>query len=283
MGRKVVAVANHGRHRRWVHRRGPPHPRVHGRAARARAPSRSGQGRDRQRDGRCRQVAALLTEYDEVLAKWADPDADYDKLGSRQAELEAKIEAAGAWDLQRTIEIAMDALRLPPGDADVTTLSGGERRRVALCRLLLSKPDLLLLDEPTNHLDAESVAWLERTLSEYPAPWWRSPTTATSSTTSPAGSSSWIAGGASPSKGTTRRGSSRSKSDCAAKRSPTRPASAPSNASWSGCAWRRRRAKRRARPASRRTRSCSPTPRRPTGAATGSRSRSPRVSVSATS
>jgi ATP-binding cassette ChvD family protein len=114
------------------------------------------------------QVAALLTEYDELMAKWADPDADYDKLGTRQAELEAKIEAAGAWDLQRTIDIAMDALRLPPGDADVTTLSGGERRRVALCRLLLSKPDLLLLDEPTNHLDAESVAWLERTLSDYP-------------------------------------------------------------------------------------------------------------------
>jgi ATP-binding cassette ChvD family protein len=114
------------------------------------------------------QVAALLTEYDELMAKWADPDADYDKLGARQAELEAKIEAAGAWDLQRTIDIAMDALRLPPGDADVTTLSGGERRRVALCRLLLSKPDLLLLDEPTNHLDAESVAWLERTLGDYP-------------------------------------------------------------------------------------------------------------------
>src|SRR5204862_1918431 len=114
------------------------------------------------------QVAALLTEYDELMAKWADPEADYDKLGARQAELEAKIEAAGAWDLQRTIDIAMDALRLPPGDADVTTLSGGERRRVALCRLLLSKPDLLLLDEPTNHLDAESVAWLERALSDYP-------------------------------------------------------------------------------------------------------------------
>jgi ATP-binding cassette ChvD family protein len=114
------------------------------------------------------QVAALLTEYDELMAKWADPEADYDKLGARQAELEAKIEAAGAWDLQRTIDIAMDALRLPPGDADVNTLSGGERRRVALCRLLLSKPDLLLLDEPTNHLDAESVAWLERTLSDYP-------------------------------------------------------------------------------------------------------------------
>ena len=113
------------------------------------------------------QVAALLSRYDEVLAAWADPDVDYEKLGDEQAELEKRIEAAGAWDLQRTIQIAMDALRLPPGDADVTTLSGGERRRVALCRLLLSRPDLLLLDEPTNHLDAESVAWLERTLKDY--------------------------------------------------------------------------------------------------------------------
>ncbi len=113
------------------------------------------------------QVAALLTRYDEVLAAWADPDADYGKLGDEQADLERRIEVAGAWDLQRTIQIAMDALRLPPGDADVSTLSGGERRRVALCRLLLSRPDLLLLDEPTNHLDAESVAWLERTLKDY--------------------------------------------------------------------------------------------------------------------
>jgi ATP-binding cassette ChvD family protein len=113
------------------------------------------------------QVAGLLADYDEVMAGWADPDADYEKLGTRQADLEARIEAAGAWDLQRTIEIAMDALRLPPGDAAVDNLSGGERRRVALCRLLLSRPDLLLLDEPTNHLDAESVAWLERFLRDY--------------------------------------------------------------------------------------------------------------------
>ncbi len=112
-------------------------------------------------------TADLLARYDAVLAGWADPEADYEKLGAEQADLEAKIEAAGAWDLQRTIEIAMDALRLPPGDADVSRLSGGERRRVALCRLLLSHPDLLLLDEPTNHLDAESVAWLERTLKDY--------------------------------------------------------------------------------------------------------------------
>jgi energy-dependent translational throttle protein EttA len=113
------------------------------------------------------RVAALLAEYDEVMAGWADPDADYEKLGARQADLEARIDAAGAWDLQRTVDVAMDALRLPPGDADVATLSGGERRRVALCRLLLSRPDLLLLDEPTNHLDAESVAWLERFLRDY--------------------------------------------------------------------------------------------------------------------
>ena len=113
------------------------------------------------------EVADLLRRYDAVLAKYAEPDADYDKIGEEQARLEAEIAAKGANDLDRQLEIAMDALRLPPSDADVTTLSGGERRRVALCRLLLSKPDLLLLDEPTNHLDAESVAWLERTLRDY--------------------------------------------------------------------------------------------------------------------
>ena len=109
----------------------------------------------------------LLVRFNEVCAGFADPDADFDALLAEQASLQTRIDALGAWDLERTLEIAMDALRLPPADADVATLSGGERRRVALCRLLLSKPDLLLLDEPTNHLDAESVAWLERTLKDY--------------------------------------------------------------------------------------------------------------------
>jgi len=113
------------------------------------------------------EVKALLDEYNEVLAAWADPDADYEALGARQQRLEDKIAAADAWNLDRTVEMAMEALRVPPGDRDVTTLSGGERRRVALCRLLLSHPDLLLLDEPTNHLDAESVAWLEKFLADY--------------------------------------------------------------------------------------------------------------------
>ncbi len=114
------------------------------------------------------EIKAMVDRFNEVCAAMGEPDADFDTLLAEQAELQDKIDAAGAWDLERTFEIAMDALRLPPGDATVATLSGGERRRVALCRLLLSKPDLLLLDEPTNHLDAESVAWLERTLQDYP-------------------------------------------------------------------------------------------------------------------
>src|SRR5216117_2388787 len=114
------------------------------------------------------EAKGLFDRFNAVCDAMADPDADFDKLLAEQAELQDKIDALNAWDLERTLEIAMDALRLPPGDADVSTLSGGERRRVALCRLLLQKPDLLLLDEPTNHLDAESVAWLERTLQDYP-------------------------------------------------------------------------------------------------------------------
>jgi ATP-binding cassette ChvD family protein len=112
----------------------------------------------------------LLRRFEEVSAKFGEPlsDDEMNALMEEQAKLQDRIDAANAWELERTLEIAMDALRLPPGDADVSKLSGGERRRVALCRLLLSKPDMLLLDEPTNHLDAESVAWLERFLHDYP-------------------------------------------------------------------------------------------------------------------
>jgi len=114
------------------------------------------------------ETKALLDRFNAVTNAFADPDADFDKLLTEQAELQDKIDAAGAWELERQLEIAADALRLPDWDADVSTLSGGEKRRVALCRLLLSNPDMLLLDEPTNHLDAESVAWLETFLHNFP-------------------------------------------------------------------------------------------------------------------
>jgi ATP-binding cassette ChvD family protein len=116
------------------------------------------------------ELRGLLRRFEELSARFSEPleDDAMNALLEEQAKLQDAIDAAGAWELDRTLEVAMDALRCPPGDAPVATLSGGERRRVALCRLLLQKPDLLLLDEPTNHLDAESVAWLERFLQEYP-------------------------------------------------------------------------------------------------------------------
>ena len=115
------------------------------------------------------EVKALIDRFNDVSAKFSEPleDEEMNSLLEEQGELQEKIDAVGGWELERTIEIAMDALRCPPGNADVTKLSGGERRRVALCQLLLQQPDLLLLDEPTNHLDAESVAWLERFLQDY--------------------------------------------------------------------------------------------------------------------
>jgi sulfate-transporting ATPase len=117
-----------------------------------------------------KEIRDLLVRFEEVSMAFAEvsTDEEMNALVEEQAKLQDRIEAADAWDLDRKLEIAMDALRLPPGDADVTTLSGGERRRVALCRILLEAPDMLLLDEPTNHLDAESVAWLERHLAGYP-------------------------------------------------------------------------------------------------------------------
>jgi sulfate-transporting ATPase len=113
-------------------------------------------------------IKAAQARLDEVYAAYADPDADFEKLAAEQGDLEAYLQAVDGHNLDRTLNVAADALRLPPWDAPVVPLSGGERRRVALCRLLLSKPDMLLLDEPTNHLDAESVAWLERFLKDYP-------------------------------------------------------------------------------------------------------------------
>ncbi|HCM05262.1 MAG TPA: energy-dependent translational throttle protein EttA [Oceanospirillales bacterium] len=115
-----------------------------------------------------RELMDAQEQLEQVYADYAEPDADFDKLAKKQGRLEAIIEAQGGHDLDRQMEIAAEALRLPAWDADVTKLSGGERRRVALCRLLMSKPDMLLLDEPTNHLDAESVTWLEKFLEEYP-------------------------------------------------------------------------------------------------------------------
>ena len=112
-------------------------------------------------------IMDMLREYDEINAAFGEPDADFDKLLARQAELQDKLDAADAWNIDQRLDRAMDALRCPPDDANVTTLSGGERRRVALCRLLLQQPDILLLDEPTNHLDAESIDWLEQHLHQY--------------------------------------------------------------------------------------------------------------------
>jgi sulfate-transporting ATPase len=156
------------------------------------------------------EVFQAQAKLEEVYTAYAEADADFDKLAEEQARLEAILATAGS-DLGSQLELAADALRLPAWDAQIGKLSGGEKRRVALCKLLLSQPDMLLLDEPTNHLDAESVEWLEQFLVRFPARWSPSPTTATSSTTPPSGFSNSTAARASPGKATTRAGWSRRK------------------------------------------------------------------------
>ena len=148
-------------------------------------------------------------KLDAVYAAYAEEGADFDALAAEQARLEDILATAGDGNLDLQLEMAADALRLPPWDAKIGVLSGGEKRRVALCRLLLSKPDMLLLDEPTNHLDAESVDWLENSCTTIPAPWWRSRMIATSSTTPPSGSSNSTAAAAFRGRATTPNGWSR--------------------------------------------------------------------------
>ena len=123
------------------------------------------------------ETIAQIKRFNEISAELASPDADYDTLLAEMGTLQEQIDASDGWDLENQLEQAMDALRCPPGDTPVTNLSGGERRRVALCKLLLQKPDLLLLDEPTNHLDAESVLWLEQHLAQYAGTPLTTPTT----------------------------------------------------------------------------------------------------------
>ena len=197
---------------------------------------------------------AILDRYNEIAANYSDETAD------EMTALQDQIDAQNLWDLDTQVEQALDALRCPPGDADVTTLSGGEKRRVALTRLLLAKPDILLLDEPTNHLDAESVAWLERYLRSTRAASSWSRTTATSSTTSRSGRSSSIAARACPTRATTRAGSSRRPSASRSRRRRRRAARRRWRASWTGSGRAPRRARPSPRRASRPTRS---SPRRP--------------------
>ena len=222
-----------------------------------------------QRDGRRGAGArACSIRYNEVMAMWADPDADYDKIGALQAELEDKIAATDAWSLERNVEIAMDALRCPPDDADVTTLSGGERRRVALCRLLLSAAPTCCCStsRPTTSTPRASSG-SSASCRSTPAPSSPSPTTATSSTTSPSGSSSSTAAAAFPFEGNysslarAEAGAPRPRGE-AGNEARQRTLAARARVGADGA---RRRARPRARPASPPTRSCRPRPRPPSG------------------
>lgn len=204
------------------------------------------------------ETKALLDRFEEVSMKFGEvtDDDEMNALIAEQAELQEKIDAANAWDLQRNVEIAMDALRCPPGDADVTKLSGGEKRRVALCRLLLSKPDMLLLDEPTNHLDAESVAWLERFLHEYEG----TVVAITHDRYFLDNVAGWILeldrGSGIPWKATIPPGWSRRKSAWLRKARKRTAAASRWRRNWNGCARARARARPSPRPASRPMKKC---------------------------
>ena len=202
---------------------------------------------------------ALLTRYDEINAKFGEDlsPEEMDKVLEEQGKVQDRIEAANGWDLDSRLELAMDALRLPPADADVTTLSGGERRRVALCRLLLRSPDLLLLDEPTNHLDAESVAWLEQFLKDYSG----TVVAVTHDRYFLDNVAGWILEldrGSRHSVGGQLLVLARAEAEPAraGREGGDQAAADARSASWSGSACRRARGRRRARPASTRTRTC---------------------------
>ena len=205
------------------------------------------------------EVQDLIDRYNAVMAKWSEPDADFEAIGAEQSALEDRINAADAWNVERNVEIAMEALRCPPDDADVTTLSGGEKRRVALARLLLQHPDLLLLDEPTNHLDAESVEWLERFLDEYAG----TVVAVTHDRYFLDNVAKWIleldrGRGVPFSRQLLELARAEARAPRRASRSRSTPASGRSPASSSGSGWARRPARRRARPGCRPTSGSSP-------------------------
>ena len=193
-------------------------------------------------------IKALQARMDELGMAMAEPDADFDALMAEMGEVQTELDNRNAWDIDSQLEQAMDALRCPPPDTPVDILSGGERRRVALCKLLLQQPDLLLLDEPTNHLDAESVHWLEGHLKAYPGRCWPSPTTGTSWTTSPSGSSSSTAAAPTRTRATTRPTWRPSSPGCRSRASATPSGPRSWSASWSGPAPTRRPGRPRTRP-----------------------------------
>jgi ATPase subunit of ABC transporter with duplicated ATPase domains len=201
-------------------------------------------------------VKDALARLEQVYALYSEPDADFDKLAAEQARLEALLASVDGHNLERQLDVAADALRLPPWEAKVSQLSGGERRRVALCRLLLSKPDMLLLDEPTNHLDAESVAWLEKYLEQYPS----TVICVTHDRYFLDNVAGWILeldrGHGIPWQGNYSSGSSRRSAGSHRRRSSRRDCAARSRASSSGCARTRKRGRRRARRGSASSRNC---------------------------